>query len=104
MARRIAAGIDVDDDTIAKGLIKEIGPRGDGYLTADHTLGLLRSKEYMTPRVAVRGPRASWEAAGAKDTYQLAREKTRAYAGLEPMPPAGERQARLQEIIDNLDI
>jgi len=104
MARRIAAGIDVNDNTIAKGLIEEIGPRGDGYLTSDHTLGLLRSKEYMTPRVAVRGPRASWEAAGAKDTYQLARDRTREYAALEPMPMAPQRQAKVREIIDNLDI
>ena len=104
MARRIGEGIDVADDTIAAGLIREIGPRGESYLTTDHTLQRLRSKEYFTPRVAVRGPRATWEAAGAKDTYQLARAKTRQYAALAPMPPAPERQAKLQEIIDNLDI
>ena len=37
----------------------------------------LRRDEYLLPRLAVRGPLASWQAAGGKDTYSLARERAR---------------------------
>ena len=100
MAKRIAAGIEVNSDTIAKDLIQEIGPQGDTYLTADHTLRWLRSSEYLMPRVSVRGPRGVWEAQGGKDTYQLAREKTREYAKLEPRSLSPDRQAKLHEIVE----
>jgi len=99
MARRIAAGIDVNDQTIAADLIKQVGPRGD-YLTTDHTLRWLRSDEYLMPRVSVRGPQASWEATGSKDAYALAREKVKEYAGLEPKKLSSERAAKLAEIIE----
>jgi trimethylamine--corrinoid protein Co-methyltransferase len=103
MAKRIAAGIEVNDDTIAKDLIKEIGPQGEGYLTADHTLRRLRSNEYLMPRVSVRGPRGVWEAEGGKDTYQLARQKTKDYATLEPKSLSADRRAQLREIIEGFD-
>ena len=74
MARRIMRGIDVDAASIAGDLIKRVGPRGS-YLTEEHTLERLRSDEYLTPRLAVRGPHASWLAAGGKDTTALAREQ-----------------------------
>jgi trimethylamine--corrinoid protein Co-methyltransferase len=79
MSLRIAAGIRVNDDTVALDLIEQIGPRGD-YLTAEHTLRWLHGDEYLFPRVSVRTPRASWEAQGSKDTYALARDKVRHYA------------------------
>lgn len=77
LARRIARGIQVDDETIAKETIVELGPRNPAYLTAPHTLEWLRSDEHLTPRVSVRCPRAMWEAAGSKDTPALARERMR---------------------------
>ncbi|MCK4590843.1 MAG: trimethylamine methyltransferase family protein, partial [Candidatus Latescibacteria bacterium] len=103
MAKRIAAGIEVNSDTIAKDLIQEIGPQGDTYLTADHTLRWLRSNEYLMPRVSVRGPRGVWEAQGGNDTYQLAREKTKQYARLEPRSLSPARRAKLREIIEQFD-
>lgn len=99
ISRRIAAGIEVTRDTIAADLIREMGPRGETYLTAEHTLSRLRSGEYVQPRLAVRGPRAAWEAQGAKDTYQLAREMVKQYARRPVTPlPEGIRE-RLAEII-----
>ena len=98
MSRRVAAGIGVTDETIAVDLIKQVGPGGN-YLTREHTLTWLRSDEYIEPHVAVRGPRAAWEAAGAKDTYELARDEVRALDRPGPaLDPA--RAARLAEIID----
>jgi len=77
MCRRLAGGIEVTKASIAQDLIREIGPRGTGYLLAPHTLERLRSGEYFVPRLAVRGPRTAWEAAGCKDTYALARQQVR---------------------------
>ena len=61
----------------------------------------LRSDEYVQPRLSVRGNRAAWEAQGAKDTYQLARDKVRKMAQLpaKPLPatsPAGRRRRAVQ--------
>ncbi len=101
MSRRIAAGIDVRPETIAADLIKEIGPQGESYLTAEHTMQWLRSDEYYVPRLAVRGPRAAWEAAGAKDTYEIAKDEAKA---LETKPASiidDERKAKLAEIIQS---
>jgi trimethylamine--corrinoid protein Co-methyltransferase len=99
MSRRIAEGMAVDRETIAVELIRKIGPQGEGYLMAEHTLSRLRSKEYLQPRLSVRGNRATWESQGAKDTYQIARDKVRHLAKLpaKPLPP--RIQAKLDEII-----
>jgi len=99
MSKRIAEGILVNDDTVARDLIKEIGPRGD-YMTADHTMDWLHSREYLLPRVSVRGPRASWEAAGAKDTYQLAKDKVQQYKNELGCPLSADRSAKLAEILN----
>jgi trimethylamine--corrinoid protein Co-methyltransferase len=97
MSRRIAAGVNVTEETLAPDLIQQIGPRGT-YLTADHTLKWLRSDEYLPPRVSVRGPFAAWQATGAKDSYQLARERARALGG-EGCPIEPARKARMDEIL-----
>jgi trimethylamine--corrinoid protein Co-methyltransferase len=99
MSRRIAAGIRVNNETIAKDLIMEIGPHGTGYLMSEHTMSWLRSDEYLEPRVSVRGPRAAWEKAGARDTYQLARDKVKAYDGPAKHPLDSRRRAELDEIV-----
>ena len=97
MARHIAAGITVSDDTIAGDLIKQIGSRGS-YLTCEHTLEHLRSAEYLAPRVSVRGPRATWQAAGAKDTATLAAEKARQYNTCPGTPLDPDKIKRLPKI------
>jgi trimethylamine--corrinoid protein Co-methyltransferase len=103
ISRRIAAGIEVTKDTIAADLIQKIGPRGDTYLTAEHTLSRLRSEEYVRPRLAVRGPRAVWETQGAKDTYQLARDKVRQYSQHPASPLPESTRAMLAEIIASFE-
>ena len=102
ISKRLRDGIRVDHDTIAKDTILEIGPQGESYLTAPHTLEWLHSDEYIEPRVTVRGPRAVWEAAGAKDTYQLARDKVREYAQQPAKAPLDrERLARVDEVLQD---
>ncbi len=99
MCRRLAAGIEVNEATLAVDLIRDIGPQGSGYLTAPHTLQRLRSGEYFSPRLAVRGPRALWEAEGAKDTCQHARQHARALAQRSPAQLDPKRQALLEALL-----
>jgi len=99
MSRRIAAGLTVTPQTIAADLIRQIGPRGESYLTCDHTLQRLRSDEYVRPRLSVCGPRAVWEARGAKDTYELARDKVKQYAAHPAKQLPAATRAKLAEII-----
>lgn len=101
MAKRIAAGIKVNEETIAGGLIKQIGPQGSTYLTADHTMKWLYSDEYVTPKLAVRGPKASWDAQGSKDTYQLARKKVGQYKEFEDQLINEHVKLKLKDIILN---
>lgn len=75
MCRRLAAGVNVTPDSIAGALIGQVGPRGESYMTQEHTLARLRSDEFLVPDLAVRGPLASWQANGSRDTVQLARER-----------------------------
>jgi trimethylamine---corrinoid protein Co-methyltransferase len=99
ISRRMAAGILVNEDTIAREVIERVGPQGESYLLNEHTMRWLRSEEYMIPRVSVRGPRASWEAAGAKDTYQLSYEVADEL-GAQPAPAFDVvRKAKMAEII-----
>lgn len=103
LCRRLQRGFDVNKETMARGLIEQIGPQGGTYLTTDHTLKWLRSDEYHTPSVAVRGPYASWDAAGAPDSYTLARERARELMAIEPPPLAPDRAAHLQRTISDFN-
>jgi len=98
-SRRIGQGLAVTRDTIAAELIKERGPQGETYLTADHTLQWLRSEEYVRPRLSVTGSHGVWKAGGAKDTYALAREEVQRMSAAAPEPFDPRRRAELAEIV-----
>jgi trimethylamine---corrinoid protein Co-methyltransferase len=99
MCRRLAQGLEVNESTVAAELIREIGPRGTGYLTAQHTLERLRSAEYYVPRLAVRGSRAAWEAEGSKDTYQRARTRARDLGAKRPGSLDPKRRDQLKAVM-----
>ncbi len=102
ISRRIAAGLKVTPETIAADVIKSVGPHGESYLTNDHTMQWLHSDEYVRTGLSVVGPRATWEAKGSKDTYQMAREKVANYTTQEPSKPiAAEISQKLAEIIQS---
>ena len=84
---------------IAAGLIKERGPQGETYMTASHTLERLRSAEFVAPRLAVSGLHTTWEAQGAKDTYQIARDRVRQMRSLAAPHFDGARRAAIDEIV-----
>jgi trimethylamine:corrinoid methyltransferase-like protein len=98
-SRRIAAGIEVTPQTVAADLIKERGPQGETYLTADHTLARLRSAEYVKPRLAVSGLRSLWAGQGSRDTYALARDRVKKLDAAAAPAPDARRARAMEEII-----
>lgn len=103
MCRRLAAGVEVTADTIAAGLIQHIGPQGDSYLTQEHTLERLRSKEFFIPDLAVRGPFASWMASGGQDTYALSRMRVNKLAAKPVKGLDEKRQLALAAVIQQAE-
>ena len=72
MVMRAVQGIQVDDDTLAYDLIKQVGAGGN-FLTAKHTRRYMRSEHYQ-PTLSDRDSREEWEAKGRKDAYARAAE------------------------------
>jgi trimethylamine--corrinoid protein Co-methyltransferase len=98
-SERIARGIEVTPATIAADLIKERGPQGETYMTADHTLERLRGPEYVMPRLAVSGLHALWQARGSKDTYAIARDRVLEQEAIPAPPFEQQRKKAMQDII-----
>jgi trimethylamine---corrinoid protein Co-methyltransferase len=103
LSRRIVAGMKVSPETIAADVIKKVGPRGESYLTAEHTIERLRGDEFAPAPLSVRGPRATWEAGGAPDTYQLAQKKVKKYSTQPSQSLPEKTRQKLAEIIAKFD-
>jgi len=74
-AFHITRGIEVNENTLALDVIKEVGPGGN-YLTHEHTLKNFRKVRWF-PAITNREKWADWESKGAKDMKQRAKEKAR---------------------------
>jgi trimethylamine--corrinoid protein Co-methyltransferase len=72
---RLARGVEVNEDTLALELIKEVGWQGD-YLAQMHTAEYYR-REHFLPRLLRRDTREAWESKGSKTALDLARERVR---------------------------
>ena len=75
MVMRAVQGIEVNDDTIAYDLIKDVGPGGN-FVTTKHTRRYMR-KEHYQPTLSDRDSRDDWQIKGSKDTWQRAAEKVK---------------------------
>lgn len=83
--QRMTGGIEVNPDTMALNIIKEIGFSGH-YLDAEHTAAHFRREHYI-PDLLVREPYSSWEKEGSKTALDRARHKVEAIlAAHEPRP------------------
>ncbi len=72
-AFKIVEGMEVNKDTLAIDVIKEIGPGGN-YLTHEHTLKYLRKVTWF-PKITNREKWEAWETKGSKDMRQRAKEE-----------------------------
>ena len=95
---RYLRGITVDDETLALGLIHEIGP-GGAFVATDHTICHFRD-ELLIPDLIGCETRESWEAAGAPDMRTRAQAKARRIlAEHHPPPLADGVTAQLDKIV-----
>jgi trimethylamine--corrinoid protein Co-methyltransferase len=94
MARRIARGIEVSEDTLAVSLIKKIAPLHGHYMGERHTLEHISSERYLS-RISDKRTRAQWEKLGSKDLAQVARERVREILAIhqpDPLPRDVEKE------------
>ena len=75
MVMRAVEGINVNEETLAYDVIKEIGPGGN-FITARHTRRFMR-KEHYTPQLSDRNSREDWEALDSQSTWEKASEKVK---------------------------
>ncbi len=102
MVARVLEGIRVTPDTLSFDQIKEVGPRGN-FMGLHHTLNHIRSEHYL-PRLFDRTTYDTWEAAGAKDIREVAREKVRQILATHEVEPlTNEVREELQAIIKNAE-
>ena len=74
MASRVAAGIEVSEETIARDTMIELGTSAQ-YLASDHTMAHFR--ELTEPRLTYTGGREGWEQAGSRSMTEAALERAR---------------------------
>ena len=72
MMLRMLRGIDVDEDTLARDVIRRVGPGGN-YLADPHTREHFRAEHFL-PGLFDRRTRAVWERAGSKSVVTTSKE------------------------------
>ena len=73
MVKRIERGYEVNPDTLALDVIKEVGPGGH-FLDKDHTFDHFRT-EFFQPQLSNRDDFVSWQASGSPQSMQTANKK-----------------------------
>ena len=73
-AFQITRGFEVNDDTIAFDVLKELGPANSQYMAHEHTVRYLR-KVYWRPKLTNRDKWETWLAKGGQDMRDRAREQ-----------------------------
>jgi trimethylamine--corrinoid protein Co-methyltransferase len=99
MIKRILAGIDVTEDTLAVDVIRKVG-HGGGFLQEDHTVRYFR-QELFFPRLFRRQTIEQWLNAGGKMIHEVAHERVLEIlekAGPVALPPGAD--AALERALD----
>ena len=73
MVKRIKRGYEVNPDTLAFDVIKEVGPGGH-FLDKDHTFDHFRT-EFYQPQLSNRDDFVSWQAGGSSQSLESANKK-----------------------------
>ena len=99
---RILQGIEVNSDTLAVDVIREVGLGGE-YLTHTHTMEHFRAEQWDA-ELGNRMTMEAWEKDGALDIRAKAREKLKTIlATHQPKPLEPEVQKKLQKIVDEAE-
>jgi len=101
MVRHTVCGIPVNDDTLGLDDIAAVGQFGD-FLSLASTLRHMRSQSQ--PRHLDRRLREDWEAAGARDAYEVAGEAARQIlAEHRPEPLPDDVLAQIDAVVREAD-
>lgn len=101
MIRKVADGIEVNEETLAVDVIKAVGPVGN-YLSQKHTLKHVR--ELSRARLIDRRPREPWELAGSKSLAEVAHEKAlQHFAEYEAPKLDAEIAAKIRKIVEEAE-
>jgi trimethylamine--corrinoid protein Co-methyltransferase len=99
MVSRIVRGIDVNDETLAMDVMREVGPKGS-FLSHKHTLKFF-AEEIFIPKLFDRKSAEEWTKAGKKDIGRVAREKAmKILKEHHPEPLSKETKQEIKEIIE----
>jgi trimethylamine--corrinoid protein Co-methyltransferase len=99
---RILQGIEVNSDTLAVDVIRNVGPGGE-YLTHDHTLEHFKS-ETWSANLGNRMGQKKWEENGAMDIQAKAKIRLKEIlATHHPEPLEPQVQKKIQQIVDDAE-
>jgi trimethylamine--corrinoid protein Co-methyltransferase len=93
MIGRILEGIRFTDETLAVGLIDQVGPLPGNFLKTKHTQRMWRSEQFV-PTLSDRLSYESWVQQGSKDVVMKARERAKEIIATHEVPPLPEDQDR----------
>ena len=97
MIKHVIGGFTVDNQSLAVDVIKSVGTSGD-FISHQHTLEHIQ--DHSQPEFMNRRRMEKWQAAGARDSYQLALDKTRDLLQNHQPDPLPERVLKeLKDII-----
>lgn len=97
MAHRLLKGIEFTEETLAAGLISEIGSSGD-YLSTRHTLKWFKKEPYLPSNVIDRQNFEKWHESGGKSSFDRAWEIVE---GILKNPGASALPPEKSEALDN---
>ena len=107
MARRIAEGVEVNEETMAVPLINKIAPlaatkMGGHFMAEKHTLEHATKERYV-PRISDKTTRQIWEKAGSKTLSQVAKERVEEIlAKHKPEPPPSDILKEMEKKADEI--
>jgi trimethylamine--corrinoid protein Co-methyltransferase len=98
MVGRMLDGIRVTDETLAVGLIQQVGPLPGNFLKTHHTRTMWQQEQFV-PRLSDRLGYESWLQQGSKGVADKARDLAREVIATHEVPPLPEEQDRELERI-----
>jgi len=102
MVKRFLSGVRVNEETLALGVVKEVGPGGN-FLAHEHTARNLRT-ELWFPKLIDRSRYSPWQTAGARTMGDRVRERVAEMLASHEVPPLGEEvNAGIDAILADAD-
>ena len=98
MAKRLLAGIEAREETLALSVMRELGHRAD-YLTHPQTLRWFKEEFYIPSQVVDRGSLDAWERSGKHSAAQRAAARVeQLLKDYKPLALTDEMRAELRQI------